>query len=155
MTEYTIVETTVEHVQELAGNMRKADLEEIWASGHYLPYDGLWASIRLTDKTWTGLADNAVLCIFGVGKQTLLSPYGAPWLLSSTLVDDHIMGWARGSKAAFKRMIEESHVLHLKNHVDARYTEAVRWLAWLGFTIHPPEPFGLDQLPFHPFTWDM
>ena len=154
MTKYEVLPTTVEHVYELAETMRTADQAEIWASGHYTPFEGLCASIRLTDDAHTGLADGQVLCIFGVGKTTLLSPVGHPWMLSSFLVDKHLMAWARGSKGAFKRMTQDSNVLHLKNYVDARYTEAVRWLEWLGFTIHPAEPFGLDQLPFHPFTWD-
>ena len=153
MTEYSVVPTTVEHVHQLVATMRTADQAEIWASAHYTPLEGLLASIRLTDETFTGLADGRVLCIYGVGKVTLLSPVGHPWMLSSFLVESHVKAWARGSKAAFAGMIWNSNVMYLRNYVDARYTEAVRWLKWLGFTIHPAEPFGIEQLPFHPFTW--
>ncbi len=155
MTQYVVASTTVEHVHELAETMRTADQAEIWASGNYTPWEGLVASIRLTDEPMTGLVDGHVLCIFGVGKSTLLSPVGHPWMLSSFLVDSHTRAWARYSKRMFRYMIHAYNVKHLRNYVDARYTEAVRWLAWLGFTIHPAEPFGLDQLPFHLFTWDM
>ena len=152
MTKYSIVPTTIEHVQELTVNMRREDRAEIWASAHYTPWEALAASISFTDETYTGLADGQVLCIFGAGKMTLTSDTAFPWMLSSILVDDHLMAWARGSKLAFNFMTQD--VDHLKNYVDARYTVAVRWLAWLGFTIHPAEPFGIEQLPFHLFTWD-
>ena len=152
MTKYSIVPTTTEHVLELAETMRLEDQAEVWASAHYTPWDALVASIGFTDETYTGLADGHVLCIFGAGKMTLTSDTAYPWMLSSFLVEKHMRAWARGSKLAFNFMTRD--VDHLKNYVDARYTVAVRWLAWLGFTIHDPEPFGIEQLPFHAFTWD-
>ena len=152
MTKYEILPTTVEHVQELEITMRNEDRTEIWASGHFGPWEALTQSIRLTDETYTGLADGRVLCIFGVGKATVLSDLGAPWMLSSIFVEKHMRAWARGSKIAMGYMTRD--IDHLKNYVDARYTVAVRWLSWLGFTIHPAEPFGIEQLPFHAFTWD-
>ena len=152
MTKYEILPTTVEHVQQLAGIMRIEDKKEVWASAHYTPREALVASIRLTDETYTGLADGQVLCIFGIGKATVLSDIGHPWMLSSFLVEKHMRAWARGSKIAMEYMTRD--IDHLKNYVDARYTVAVRWLAWLGFEIHEAEPFGIEQLPFHAFTWD-
>ncbi len=154
MTKYEIVPTTAEHVLELELTMRNEDRAEIWASANYGARDALVASISLTDETYTGLVDGRVLCIFGVGKVTIMSNTGYPWLLSSIFVEKHMRPWARGSKIAMAYMTEHSGVDHLINYVDARYTVAVRWLAWLGFTIHEPEPFGIEQLPFHAFTWD-
>ena len=154
MTTYEIIPTTVAHVKELAETMRWDDTAEVWASAHYTPWEALVASIRLTDETYTALADGWVLCIFGVGKATIMSDQGAPWMLSSVFVEQHMRTWARGSRVAMSYLINNSGVDHLKNYVDARYTVAVRWLAWLGFKIHPAEPFGIDQLPFHAFTWD-
>ena len=154
MTTYEIIPTTELHVFQLVQTMRPEDQAEVWASAHYTPWDALVASIRLTDETYTGLADGQVLCIFGVGKATVLSNQGAPWMLSSSLVEKHMRAWARGSRIAMKFMTENNGVAHLKNYVDARYTVAVRWLSWLGFTIHPAEPFGVEQLPFHAFTWN-
>ena len=154
MTTYEIIPTTELHVYELAEIMRSEDRAEIWATAYYTPWDALVASIRLTEETYSGLADGQVLCIFGVGKASLTSTVGHPWMLSSFLVDYHMRAWARGSRIAMKFMTEHSGVDHLKNYVDARYTVAVRWLAWLGFTIHAAKPYGIEQLPFHAFTWD-
>jgi hypothetical protein len=39
----------------------------------------------------------------------------------------------------------------LSNYVDARNHISRRWLAWLGFTLEPPAPYGVARLPFHKF----
>ena len=155
MTTYQIIPTTIGHVQELARTMSQDCLNEVWASAHFDAEGALVNSIRYTDYTFTGLADDRVLCIFGVGKPTLLSPVGYPWLLSSYLAKEHTRGLARGSRAAFKHMTQTSGVKHLTNFVDARYTVAVRWLHWMGFTVHSAQPFGIEQRPFHRFNWDL
>lgn len=152
MTTYEIVPTTAGHVIDLALDMRQPDQDEVWAAAHFTPWEALVSSIRYTDTPYTGLVDGQVLCIFGVGKMSLMSNRGFPWMLSSNLVSKHVRAWARGSKVAFAHMTQG--VDSLENCVDARYTSAVRWLSWLGFIIHPAEPFGLDQLPFHKFTWE-
>ncbi len=152
MTTYEVVPTTTDHVVDLALDMRQEDQDEIWAAAHFTPWEALVSSIRLTDETYTGLADGKVLCIFGIGTASLMSNIGVPWMLSANLVAKHTRAWARGSKVVFKHMAKGTD--RLENCVDARYTSAVRWLAWLGFTIHPAEPFGMDQLPFHKFTWE-
>ena len=43
----------------------------------------------------------------------------------------------------------------LVNWVDDRNTCAIRWLKWMGFTIHEPEPYGVANLPFRRFDMKM
>ncbi len=149
---YEIVPATVDHAFELSRTMRLEDREEAWALDHLTPWEAIQVSVGHSGNIYSGLVDGQVLCMFGVGKRTLLSEIGFPWMLSSTLVPKHVRAWMRGSQIAFKQMQSEAKVL--ENYVDARYTAAVRWLKWLGFTIHPAEPFGVDKLPFHKFTWE-
>ena len=152
MTTYEIVPATVDHVIELALNMRVEDQNEIWAAAHFTPWEALVSSISFTDIPYAGLADGKVLCIFGVGTRSLMSNKGVPWMLSTNLVSDHMRAWARGSRTAFEYMTR--NINSLENYVDARYTSAVRWLAWLGFTVHPAEAYGMDGTPFCKFTWE-
>jgi hypothetical protein len=42
----------------------------------------------------------------------------------------------------------------LGNYCDARYTAAHRWLRKLGFTVHPPEPYGPKRALFCRITID-
>ena len=38
------------------------------------------------------------------------------------------------------------------NYVDARHTDAIRWLKWLGFEFDEAAPYGPFDLPFYRFT---
>ena len=74
-----------------------------------------------------------------------------PWALFTPEVErkpKSFLAACRGPLRAF-----QSQYSHLVNYVDARNILAVRWLAWLGFTIHSPEPYGIEQLMFHRFEW--
>ena len=153
MSKYEVVEATMQHVLQLSQNMRKADIEEVWASAHYTPLEALTSSMLCTEHTFAGLADGQVLCLFGIGQATLMSDRGFPWFLSANLADKHAYALAKGSKIVFENMTKGNQFRVLENYVDARYKTAVRWLEWLGFTIHPPISFGKDQLDFHLFTW--
>ena len=42
----------------------------------------------------------------------------------------------------------------LRNVVDARYAEAIRWLRWLGFRFGEPVNIGVAGLPFLPFQME-
>lgn len=60
-----------------------------------------------------------------------------------------VRGFLRGSKAVLLEMLQRHQVL--VNYVDARNVSAIRWLAWLGFTIDSAVPYGVQGLPFHKF----
>ena len=151
MMEYEIADTTQAHVDELAKTMRVEDIAEVWAAAHYTPAEALAMSIRHSEEVYTGLVDNRVLCIFGMARRTWISELGIPWLLASDLLPDHARRFLKGSREAFEHM--KRGVPAMRNHVDVRNAQSIRWLKWLGFKIENPVPFGPDQVLFHPFTW--
>jgi hypothetical protein len=132
--------------------MRQADRDEAWAAGHWSPREALTQSLVMSRGiSYTGLAGNKVLCMFGVGRWSPLNLLGMPWLLTSDSLPKHAIGFLRHSKRYFNTMRQDFTVL--QNYVDARNTDAVEWLSWLGFKIDPPQPMGPDQVPFHRFSW--
>lgn len=150
---YKIVRVEPHHVAELALTMRDADVAECWATSHSPPLEALESSVRLSEPTaYVGLADGVVVCMFGVGPQTLSSDVGVPWMLGSDLLVKHYRAFARHSCDVVYWMREKYP--KLRNSVDARNILAVRWLKWLGFTIETAVPFGPDDVYFHPFYWD-
>ena len=153
MTEYRVEPATEDHARGLALTMREADVAEVWAMGHYTPEEALLASIQVSHEPRTGLAGGRVMCMFGVGQQTLVSREGIPWLLMSDEIMDHTRHYLRESRA----YIDEIKVGYglLLNFVDARNIMSLRWLEWLEFEILPPRPYGIDQLPFHPFRMEI
>lgn len=148
MSDYRIVPTTHEHICELCANAREADVREFAALGETVE-SALSDGLRLSSFVWTGLADGEVLCIFGVASQSMLSGDGVPWMVGSKLLDKHAWGFLPRSRMVVGHML--NIYPHLENYVDARNTRAIRWLRWLGFTIHDPEPYGLQGELFHRF----
>ncbi len=148
-TEYQIVPATDEHAREMALVMRQADVDEVWASSHYEPLEALLASLRVSLNPRAGLADGRVVCMYGMGQQTLISDWGIPWLLTAEGLDKHAKEFLRRSK---QYVMKERHKYKfLLNYVDARHTVALRWLEWLGFDLGEAKPFGAENLLFRPF----
>ncbi len=149
MVEYTVVDTTAEHIEELSATMRQADIDEVWASVRMTPQEALEGSVTWSHYVRTGLADGEVICIYGVGRTHFLSDTGVPWMLASTKIEKHALPFLRHCSGA----MEELKVGHatLVNFVDCRNTMSMRWLKWLGFEFEPAAPFGPDGLPFHQF----
>ncbi len=152
MTEYTIVPTIEKHVIELSNNMSPEDVAECWAAQHFRPYKALKVSLMHTDHPKTGLVDGRVMAIWGVGKVTILSEVAQPWMLTSPLVENHYRAFLRHSKHLLNDMKKEAIVF--SNFVDVRNTQSIKWLRWLGFTIHDALPYGPDDMPFHRFTME-
>jgi hypothetical protein len=151
VTTYEIVPGLVCHAVELAANMRQADIDEVWAAGHVTPLQSLLQSVEGSRDTFAGLADGKVVCMFGVGTTTLISDVAIPWLLGSADLPKHSIAFLRANKARIQEMKQNYKVM--RNFVDARNHKAIRWLKWLGFDILPPQSFGADKMPFHPFQY--
>lgn len=149
MIRYEIVEATLEHATELGVWMCKPDMEEVWAAGHLTPREATRSSLLVSRDAWTGLADGQVVCMFGVGSPMICSTVGVPWLLATDQLQKHARPFLRRNRKMVRRMMGSYSIL--RNFVDARNTTSIRWLKWLGFKVLPPEPFGVDSLPFHPF----
>ena len=149
---YTVVPTELSHMEELSHTMRSADVRECWAANHYAPYDALKHSIYHTNRPLTGLYTGKVMCIWGVGKIAYLSKEGIPWMLTSNLVDIHYREFLRQGRGLIEDMKKEAVILI--NMVDTRNRKSIKWLKWLGFTIHPSVPFGPDDMLFHPFIME-
>jgi len=146
---YKIVPATLEHVEELAPKIRKADKQEIWASDRLLPKEALLRSMRITPSPLVGVANDKVFCMFGVGVPTPLSDIGYPWMLSSDALPKHARKFLREGKKWIEQINNEYEILI--NFVDSRNKKAIQWLKWLGFSIKEAQPYGPDQIPFHLF----
>lgn len=150
MTEYAIVKAEPIHAVRLARNLNPADRDEILAASGADPYVAIVQGMRVSGDTWAGLADGKLVCMFGcVPPQSLFQYAATPWLLGTPLIKQHARRFLRESRLYFDEM-KRQHKL-LVNYVDVRHTDAQRWLAWLGFTLDPPKPHGVSQLPFRRF----
>ncbi len=152
MAEYRIVPSTHEHALVLAETMRYADVEEVWAASHFSPMAALEASMAMSPDTRTALADDTVLCMYGVGLQSLATDTGFPWMLTADAIVKHQRAFLRGSRGYISEIRSQYRLL--LNSADARNIMALRWLKWLGFDIQPAVSFGAEGLPFHQFRME-
>jgi len=147
--EVMIVPATGAHAAALAPRLREADRREIEAALAIAPLEALALSLTRSTEAWAGTVDGEVACLFGVGPLSLLGGEGCPWLLGSDLVERNAVAFARRNRPMVARWLGFYPLL--RNHVDARNSQAIRWLGWLGFTLLPAIPYGVSRLPFHPF----
>lgn len=150
MPAYGIIPMEGAHALQLAANMRSADVAEVWASTHLSPAEALSRAMRYTKRPMVGVADDTVLCGFGVGSRSPFSVVGVPWMLSAHAIEDHAVAFLRGSIGVVESWRRAFPVL--ENYVDARNTLAIRWLRWLGFVLDAPKPYGPDGKLFHRFA---
>ena len=130
--------------------LRKADREEVEALTGRNPRAALVESVERSSSAWAGLADDKLVCLFGVVPMSLIGVTGVPWLLGSDAVTPYGRPFLRRNRAYLREMLREFPVL--RNVVDARNTVSIRWLEWLGFTLGTPQPMGVRGLPFIPFA---
>jgi len=128
--------------------MRTTDVREIQATSGSRPIDALARCIEQSEHCWTGLIGGRVVFVGGVSPMRL-GGRRSPWLLGSEELERH--------PAAFLRYCVEkmpqvrAAYPWLENYVDARAVNTIRWLKWLGFTVHDPVPYGILRRPFHRF----
>jgi len=147
MTQYSLEPATMAHAEELALNMRQADIGEVWRAAHVKPLEAIQKSMVASRDTNTGLADGRVMCMFGVAPQTALAATGMMWLLGHNDLPKHSRILLRGGKEYVRQMLREYATLIAAG--DSRNVVALRWLQWLGFDLGPAVPFGPDQTPFY------
>lgn len=135
-------------LDELIANMREADRLEILGL-HTSVERAAEYSLKRSVYVAAAECEGRLVCVFGVGSMGLLSDTGVPWLLGTHEMKRHRRDLLAHSPEYVAAMLDEYPVL--RNYVDARYREAVRWLAWLGFTIHPAQPIGRRGEMYHLF----
>lgn len=149
MRDLKIIEARPEHAVEVAARLRAEDAAEVWAIGRFTPLAAVEQSLDRSMRAWAWIEDGQPVALFGVGVESLIGGVGRPWLLTTAGVAQHRIRLARLSLNALVRIREVRP--RLENWVDARYTVCLRYLRWLGFTVHPAEPMGVFGLPFHRF----
>ena len=145
-----IMKATRLHARMLARTIRPADAEEILASSGLPPYDAIYESMKMCKNSCALFLHGELAAIFGVVRahsEREGGVFGIVWAITATPVDKHPKDFWRASQA----LVAEYHKEYgmLANMVDARYSAALRWLARLGFTIHPTQPHGPNKMPFH------
>lgn len=129
--------------------MRSSDREEILASHGLCPVQGLLQSVACSTHLRSFVYRGDAFAILGAGAESAYAETGYPWLLGTPAIETHQRWFLRQTKLQIAAMLRR-HIF-LENWVDARNITSIKWLEWLGFTLHDPQPYGLAGMPFRHF----
>lgn len=139
-----------EDIQYLKNNLRKSDVDEIWASHHVTPEYALTEGLRNSSICLT-IKNEKPLSMFGICPENLLGTRAVLWLLATENLMDVKLEFIRYSRKFINLMIEQYPLLY--NWVDARNVKSVYWLKKIGADLKNSEPYGVDKMPFHYFEF--
>jgi hypothetical protein len=144
-----ITPVTEQDMEDLLANIREADLEESRAATPLEPKTALRLSVNMSEEAYAGKVNGQLVCIFGVARKSMLSDEGIPWLVGTDLVERYGILVAKRSRNMVR--LWRNKYTSMRNFVYVKNAISIRWLKWLGFTIHEPVPYGIKGLLFHPF----
>jgi len=147
MTRFETVTATLEHALYVGERLRAAEVAEVWAMSKLSPLEAARRSFARSEYAWAWRVNGEPAAIWGVGSASLLGEIGCPWLLTSDLVDRYPISFLRRCGRTLHDVRATYQVL--ENWVDARHAVCLKWLLWMGFTVHPAAPFGVLGLPFN------
>ena len=149
--ETRLVPAQQHHVQRMADCMRPADAEEIRLSHGHTPFESLSHALSLSpESVLCETIGGDPICMYGVAP--MAGQIGCPWLLGTPLMTKHSHFIARESLRHIKTM--RKNVFRLENWVHCDNIDSIKWLKWLGFTLHEAIPFGVGRALFHHFTME-
>ena len=136
-----IIDATAAHARALGRVLRQSDRAEIMAYG-VVPEDGAYVSFRNSLLRRTAVVNGLVAAMWGV-VGTPLGRVGTPWLLTGyPCLQVSPVRFFKIYRREAQDMLRLFPVL--ENHVDFRYTAAMRMLRLAGFQLDAPMPFGVD-----------
>lgn len=138
-------------LEEIAANIRPSDREEIVASGWQDTLSALEASVRMSDTSSVAVIDGVPAAVLGVAKKGgILTPYGCPWLLGSTVLHEHRRLLL--TEAPRVRDYMKIKYGHLENYVFAGSKQSVIWLQRIGFEMHEKHRHPATGEAFYRFS---
>lgn len=133
----------------LAESIRRCDLLEARALG--IQHIGSALREGLEQSDWCKVAvDDYPVCIFGVRPRSNRCNTGVPWFIGTDAMDGHRRAFMREAPGYIAMMLQAYP--RLINRVHAKNTNAVAWLARVGFHMEPVHTHPLTGEPFHWFT---
>ncbi|MEM6898461.1 MAG: hypothetical protein AAF583_01640 [Pseudomonadota bacterium] len=137
-------------IDEILPSLRDADREEVGLMSRWSVRDALIVSVTRA-PAYTVRIDGNIAAIFGAPPASVVTDSATPWIVSTDVMTAHPLVAARHNW----RIVEtwKKHHRHLFNYVHAGNALAIKWLKWLGFTLHDEAPYGPYNAPFRQFEW--
>lgn len=139
-------------IKSMKDNLRKEEIDELYASHHWTPEEGLSNSFSSSSSSLVATIDGKPFAMFGIVPDSLLGRTAQVWLLTTNDIPKIKMRFLKMSKLVIRFFLIQYPILY--NYVDARHKLSIEWLKWCGAILNPAQAFGLEQVPFHFFTFN-
>lgn len=147
----TVRDSMKKDILPMAINLRRGDIDEIWASHHLEPLEALMKSFECSQTCLTACIKEEPFSMFGCTPENFLSSKGLIWMLATDRIWDARLQFYKYSRHFVDILLEDYPILY--NYVDARNLKSVIWLKKIGAEIKPAQSHGAEGLPFHYFSF--
>lgn len=136
-------------IERFAGNLRAADISEIWAAHRREPDEAVRMCVEDAMFSCVVYVAKQPAAIFGINPKNILGREATIWMLSTDELEKIGRRFVRHSRRYIDIMLD--FYPYLFNYVDARNSISIKWLRWCGARIMEAKPYGPDKIPFHFF----
>lgn len=153
MTETEIRCSELKDADEMAPNLRQADIAELVAvvGEDADAQDVLRYGVEVSHQPFTALVDDKPICIFGAVMEPVQQHIGSVWMMGTDGIEKHKMFFLRQSGKCLDKLFEPFSLLW--NCVDKRNDLHIKWIKWLGFSFLREIPkYGEQGKPFLEFA---
>lgn len=145
----TVQQATREDAEYISFNMRKQDVDEIWAAAHMTPAAAMQYSINNTIFCLSIRISGVPCAVFGVNGESVVGRTGVVWLLGTPAIETIKYRFVKHSRKFVDLMLEFYPVI--SNYVSIENTVSIAWLKFLGATFDLPKQYGIEGKLFKYF----
>jgi hypothetical protein len=137
------------HIPSLAHALRDPDMTEVRRLSGREPIEDIRRGYDRSTYKRTALINGDVAAMWGVIEIEQVPGRGYLWMLTGRPIDSHKRQLLRYAPDELRKLLRRWCVLW--GHADVEYAGAIRFLRWIGATVHEPIPLGIDGAMYHPF----
>lgn len=130
---------TLFDIDYLARNARQADKDEALLFAGKTIWEALNETKDIFDNSFVWEVDGRLVCMYGVTPVS--DKVGVIWFLATDEFDNYKDFVKKHCKKVCNILLMGYD--HVYNYVYVGHDKALRWVKWLGFTVHEPAPVGI------------
>jgi len=145
----TVRDSEITDVFELAVNLRKKDIAEIYKSHHKTPEAALLEGYTNSIVCLTIERNEKAIAMFGIVPATILGNTAAIWLLGSPEIEKIQRVFIKHSRKFIGMFL--GYYPYLENWVSCENILSIKWLKFCGAIMEEPRPYGIEEALFRHF----
>lgn len=138
---------TLEDAILVAAAAREIDAAECRLLVGMDPVEAAVRTMRTPGEAWYWGEPTEPCAVLGVSHPNVLAGPNVIWMITTPAIERHRIKFLRASRYLMRELALRHGAL--ETEVFRHHHACLRWLAWLGFTVEPPRPYGVAGALFH------